>query len=183
MGRSMGHSMSDRVKGIPMTEDDIYQQWLITMSRFRREHYLSSQTVGDLTMAETRLLLIIRNVQDRMTAVRPNVLAEISRTTPSALSQLLGSLTRKGVIERKHRSEDFRAVYVVLTPKGEELAGQAEKVVLAGAQGLIAYLGEDDAREAIRIFDKVNDYYENLASEGKARKISGDDDIRDILND
>lgn len=166
-----------------MTNDEIRTELYQTLTRFRRERYLPDLGMDDLTTGEERIILLICSLEDKMDEIRPSYLADVARVSSSALSQVVTSLTSKGLVERKHRSDDFRAVYLVLTPKGRQLAekGMAQREKYYDA--LIDYLGMDAAVQTIDTLGKVIEFNELLADEGEASQILNGTPVERLLND
>lgn len=154
-----------------VTIEDTYQDLLILSDRMKRERFLPKSPVPELTDAEARMVALVYRLDARMNDVRSGVLAEMSQITPSALSQVVKSLVKKGFVERKHRSEDYRAVYVSLTDKGREAGEQIATERKQNMLALIDNVGEEDAETLVRILHKVIEYYDSMAAAGKASRV------------
>lgn len=145
-----------------MISEETYHEMYSLISQLKGKRILAHKPVEGLTHAEARVTMFISRFEQHFEEVRPSVLAQVSKMTPSALSQIIKSLTKKGLVERRHRSEDYRAVYIMLTPKGQEYAKEIEASHLEHIRALADYLGEDDLTDLIRILKKVNDYREQI---------------------
>lgn len=154
-----------------------YRQLVGLVDRIKRERLFPVSSVPELTDSEARVVLAISRVEASLESLRSGVLAQLVQVTPSALSQIVKSLVKKGVVERKHRSEDYRVVYVSLTERGRELSRRLSDAYEQDMIALIDYIGLDEVEHLVRALRKVIDYYEGLAAQGKAyRVLDGLDD-------
>jgi len=166
-----------------MEAAQLRQELMHTLVRFKHERYLPILEMDGLTPAEARFILLIHTLEDKVDDLRPNVLAEASRTTPSAASQMISSLTTKGLIERRHRSDDYRAVYVVLTPTGRLLAEKGLEQRSRYYDALIDYLGEDEVASTIHTLERILEFNGMLADEGRADKLLAGAPVQEFLDD
>lgn len=113
-----------------------------------------------LTQAEARTLSAIDALHCRHEHVRPGLVAEITHTKPSALSQTLRSLEEKGLLERHRTSGDFRGIALCLTEEGEKLANVSKQLHAQHMEEVVAFMGEDDIRHLIRILRKIVEFHE-----------------------
>ena len=63
-------------------------------------------------------MMTVAMLEEHGEPIRPGRVAELSHTTPSALSQTFKALEEKGLIERRRAGDDYRAVTVSLTAEG-----------------------------------------------------------------
>ena len=99
------------------TKRELYE----LMQRSRRERFTPPTPEG-VTPSEARTMMTVSALQHTCEDVRPGRVAELTHTTPSALSQTFKTLEEKGLIERHRASGDYRAVSVSLTEEGERFA-------------------------------------------------------------
>ena len=90
------------------------------------------------------------------------------RTVPSQLSSSIGvssariatalnSLEEKGMITREIDSEDRRKIIVELTKEGEAFVEEQRKKQVEKIKGVLIALGEEDAKELIRIVGRLGE--------------------------
>lgn len=72
-----------------------------------------------------------------------------------ALSQILGSLERKGYIERSVDARDRRKVTVTLTQGGEKLLAEAKESMDVMLDRFVEQFGEKDFAELCRLSDRM----------------------------
>lgn len=71
------------------------------------------------------------------------------------VSNLVGTLEAKGLVERHHSREDNRRVTVRLTPQGEERCRQIQGAMGGYVEALLTELGPEDSTELIRLIAAV----------------------------
>lgn len=135
----------------------------------RRLQQLRPSTLGTfegVTPAEARTLLMISMAWQAKgeETVRPGHIAGHMHVSPSAFSQLLKGLERKGLVTRGREAGDFRAVSLALTPEGRDIAAKIEDRWSHQALELVKYVGIDDLRTMVRTANKMADYFEKAQS-------------------
>lgn len=91
---------------------------------------------------------------------------EISRQlnmTTSRIAAVLGSLQKKGFITRETDSEDKRRVLVELTQRGRDFRAERKADALRHMQQMLMRLGEDDAREFVRLMKRMSEILPELS--------------------
>ena len=88
------------------------------------------------------------------------------RVQPPTISPVISQLEKDGYITRRQSPQDRRMTYISLTSKGEHSIQDimAEKAKMI--DGLVAYLGEDDTRQAIHLLEKSVEYLETQLEKG-----------------
>ncbi len=99
----------------------------------------------------------------------PSVIAERAHLTSARTANVLRTLEEKGWIVREHATDDRRRVTVTLTEAGDAERKRRRRDFEEHAAAFIARLGEDDAREAIRILKRCNEIVEDERKEANAR--------------
>ncbi len=94
--------------------------------------------------------------------VKVSELSGIVHSTKPATSKMLAALEEKGYIERIPDKKDRRVVYIRLSAVGEKKIKEAFAKMHDIAYRTIDRLGEEDARELIRILNK---FYDALITE------------------
>jgi len=87
--------------------------------------------------------------------ISPSEISKIAGTSPARIAAELNSLEHKGLITREIDANNRRRILVCLTPEGIKVAAEhcQEAVQIAGE--VLAQLGEQDAREYVRIIRKL----------------------------
>ena len=89
-----------------------------------------------------------------------SVSGEISRDlgiTTGRTAIALKGLEKKGLVRRAPSETDRRCVNVRITPAGREAAEAFRRHVLESIERMLRELGEDDAREYVRIVSRINE--------------------------
>ena len=153
------------------SQKDVRRELAELMQRMRREHFAPPIPEG-VTPAEVRVVMTINQLERISADIRPGKVAEMTHTTPSALSQTLKALEEKGLIERHRAGGDYRAVSVVLTDEGRRFADEGKRLCNEHLDMVCDYVGVDDMRHLVRILKKVADFHESMADEGRLMRVS-----------
>ncbi|MCH4035145.1 MAG: winged helix DNA-binding protein [Lachnospiraceae bacterium] len=78
-------------------------------------------------------------------------LADALNLTSGRIANILRQLERKNYVMRTNGRVDRRKVYVALTPEGKRHTEEVYKAILAKYQNLIDAIGEDEAKEYLRL--------------------------------
>jgi len=121
----------------------------------------------DIGIAELTLMrAIVDNALDSDANVNISDIQGYLFVTKGAVSQMLGSLEKKGYISRDINKKNRRKLIITLTPTGEELLikldGKLEKLLSA----VIVQVGTDNAMQAISVINNFADAVEQLENEG-----------------
>lgn len=77
--------------------------------------------------------------------------------TSARIAAALNSLEKKGLILRRIDAEDRRRILIDLTDAGREHVHKQNQMMMNFVTNMLKYLGEDDAKEYIRIMKKLAD--------------------------
>ena len=89
--------------------------------------------------------------------VTPGDISKAAGTTPARIAAELNSLEKKGLVTREIDPTNRRRILVHLTPEGKKRASQHHQEAIDIAVMLLERLGEEDAREYIRIVGKLGE--------------------------
>lgn len=135
--------------------------------RIKRGHLYFPDKVGDLTSTEIGIVVAIAHAARRCSPVRPGMIAHLRDISPSALSQTLKSLERKGYLIRERLGEDSRGVSLALTDAGQRAAAEGARLRDGYMRALFDYLGEEDVEDLIRVFKRMAVFFDE--GQGKAQ--------------
>jgi DNA-binding MarR family transcriptional regulator len=96
------------------------------------------------------------------------MITEISKylnIPPSAVTPVINALEERNLIIRKNSPGDRRIVLVELTDNGREFYKKRHEFFYRKAVQLCNYLGEEDAREFVRLFTKASEFMSNFPDE------------------
>lgn len=89
--------------------------------------------------------------------VLPSDISSEMNISSARVAAMLNNLESKGLITRKIDAEDRRRILVELTPKGLEIAEEHYNNVVNYTIKTLKLLGEDDAKELVRIIGRLAD--------------------------
>ena len=130
------------------------------MQRLRQRRSTPPLPPG-ITRGEINALMMLSIMEARGEAVRPGMLAACSHATPGAVSQTLKSLEEKGLIVRRRGEGDSRSVTISLTNAGREFEKEGRRLHDERFMHMLEFLGEDDAREFVRIVNRMLEFEES----------------------
>ena len=111
-----------------------------------------------ITPAEMYAIMAVSRLEGEGRKVRPGDIAKCGQATPSAVSQTLKSLEEKGLITRQRDKGDSRAVTVHLTKDGRAFSVRGRELHEQMIDGVLTYLGPEDAEHLVRIVERLADF-------------------------
>lgn len=108
--------------------------------------------LSSISQGEMAMLSILRISESEMT---PGELSDKLALSTARVANTLNSLEKRGYIERIHDLKDRRRVFVKITEAGRLAADKEEQEAAREMDMLLNALGEEDAREYVRIMRKV----------------------------
>ena len=85
----------------------------------------------------------------------PSDIENAMSVSSARIATILGRLEKRGWITRRIDPQDRRRVILKLTESGEERAKKSEQELLALVQRILEHLGEEDAKNYVRIMSKL----------------------------
>jgi len=141
-------------------ESDLARGLMDTFKRLNRVIHMNMFKSLEPKQKMTPLFVMIRlkkaNVQGGM---RVSEIASSIGITVPAVTQILTSLEKSGLVHRAMDPEDRRAVRVVLTPEGESMLDPALKSYDDSFAALIEYLGNADSVKLFELLTKVERFF------------------------
>lgn len=134
---------------------------LNTMSKilfaFRDKHLLCGLNYPELFACHTV------HCNDKMgKPTRAKDLARVLEISKPGVSKLLNSMEEKGLIVREHRSEDRKAVFVLLTDKALALLEEQKATASVVTKKVFAEMGTDKAKQLVSLVDLFYDSYKKV---------------------
>ena len=111
-----------------------------------------------ITPAEMYAIMAVSRLEGEGRKVRSGDIAKCGQATPSAVSQTLKSLEEKGLITRQRDKGDSRAVTVHLTDDGRAFSARGRELHEQMIDGVLTYLGPEDAEHLVRIVERLVDF-------------------------
>lgn len=123
-----------------------------------------SPSMDGLTPMEAHALVLLFCADEKQCSVKPSDIARHLRVSPSAVSQFLRSLERKGFIMRTRAEGDSRSVCIGLTEKGQSLSSQLRRERSKQFMDMVESVGIDNMNQLVVILEKICDYAEGSDS-------------------
>jgi len=141
-------------------DDNLKFRLLTAMIGLRRMDMVHPRQIG-MNMIEFYLLHLLERLDARTDGGEvfvSDIRASLQMSLP-AVSQQLGNLERRGVIERNIAKDDRRKVAVRLTEEGNRLLRESRREAEDGIGRIVAELGEKDTEELIRLLGRLRDVF------------------------
>ena len=135
-----------------MSYKNLAEQFFQTNYQMKKINH--QQIIDESLKGEIFTLLYLRNRDD---FVLPGEISEIMQISSARVATILNNLENKGLIERQIDKMDRRRILVSLTSLGEENANTHYQEVINQISKMFEILGEEDAKEFIRIMNKILD--------------------------
>lgn len=98
---------------------------------------------------------VLSYVFERNGNVIPSDISNAMGSTSARIATILNNLEQKGFISRMIDTDDRRRIIVNLTDKGKEHVHEQNQKRIDFITNMLKYLGENDAKEYIRIMKKL----------------------------
>ncbi|MDK2808402.1 MAG: hypothetical protein PWP24_1137 [Clostridiales bacterium] len=109
--------------------------------------------INDSMQGESFVLFYISEHEGN---VIPSDISNAMEISSARIAATLNSLEKKGFIERKIDVEDRRRILIELTEEGKKEANRHQEMVMRITINMLEYLGEQDAKEFVRIMKKLS---------------------------
>lgn len=129
------------------------------LAKFRPNYEVSASVRG--------LPAIMRELLRAEGALSPGELARRTGVTDARIANALRTLEERGFVERHASASDRRRVEVVVTEKGRQDALRYAREGESLVTGFLRELGEQDARDLVRVLRRVIEVMDARSREGR----------------
>ena len=123
------------------------------MSIMRHVHHSSIPSEPPLSPPQVHLLFSIASKQE---GISVKELAERTSVTPGAITQFVDGLVEMGLVMREGDPNDRRIVRLKLTELAKSQFEHFRKDYLTSASRVFDVLSNDEIKQLITLFDKIN---------------------------
>lgn len=106
---------------------------------------------ADVTLTQYRTLIVLASAGPQRVAD----LAVRLAVQPSTVTRLCDRLVARGLVARQHGETDRRAVWVTLTPSGQQLVGEVMTKRREMLEGLLAYVSLEEPEAFARSAESI----------------------------
>ena len=117
------------------------------LRKFRPQKHINEAMHGEA--------FVLRFIMAQNGDVLPSEICGEMGVSSARVAAALNSLEGKGLIARQMDLSDRRKILVSITREGRALARSQEQAVVEGTAKMLALLGEQDAKEHVRIMGKL----------------------------
>lgn len=130
------------------------------MSRFQRvmQRHAAIKDFG-LTSSQVYILRYL----EKSPHAKASDIAKTSGLSPGAVTQVCDELVREGLVDRTRSQDDRRVVHVSITDSGRALVERFKEARREKMRFVLTQLGDQDAKEFVRIIGRIVDIVENNA--------------------
>jgi DNA-binding MarR family transcriptional regulator len=148
----------------PARIEEVLNSFTELMSGLLIDQYQEHIAELELTLTQAQVLRVLR----RGPLPTGQLAVELKISAP-AITQLTDRLLRKGLIERKHSTDDRRAVIVALSEQGSCLVDQFRQRRREIFSGALAHLSRAEQGQVVEVLGKVVAALQNYDSAAVAR--------------
>ncbi len=157
-----------------MDENEVVRELfkMMGMMKMQSVHFHGHVDSSELKRSEYMLLMSIggKGMCGPGGMVKVSDLSTHHHISRPAISQMLGSLEKKGFISRRTDDKDRRIVWVDLTEQGKQAFERANKAVFAYIRKIISLLGEEDTKMLTHLLSRLYEIIKNLENEERKAK-------------
>lgn len=137
------------------TNDDFLQSMFKLKSLLTASFQMKADKGCNVNMQELILMKGISENTDRQNNVTLSEIRKYLALSKATISQMLGSLERKGYIKREIDKNNRRNIIATLTPEGRELLAYKNIEYSRKLDRIVAYLGTDDTQTFIYLVGRL----------------------------
>ena len=128
------------------------------MIRIHFDKFRELTMLGELSSQDGEKGILLFLYYYRQTPILSGTLKDLTGLTSGRVANILKQLERKGLITRDRDDEDQRKVMVSLTSEGLDKSAAEFQGLVDINRDLLVYLGDEDARDFIRVFERTLDF-------------------------
>lgn len=148
-----------------MPELALHQAFIQTMHRFRKTTF-NLPDMGITRGTFVALSLLVDAEMQGEAGLYVSQLAEQLHVSSPAVSRLLGSMEKQGLIQRAVHPQSRRNTTVTLTPQGRQSHQVIHTALEAQAQAFTQQMGEADMAQLLTLWNRLTDIMQ--AKEGNS---------------
>jgi len=144
-----------------MNDDEkasLAQQLAQVLTQIKRVHWAAD---GDQKVRRSEFRALSALAYSDESGMKMSDLSTQMHITPAAATHMINSLEEGGYIERLADPNDRRVVLVRLTDKGRRTLQELKTQFLDTLSDLVAFLGEQDSKELVRLLSATLTYFRN----------------------
>lgn len=109
------------------------------------------QRLDGLEVAKGTGKVITLLLVDSHPGIRPSVIARLSTKSKPEIGRIVDQLVKAGLIIRQVAPEERRALQLLITKQGAEVAKRVRRLATSQSEDFFSHLDEDDQRQLMRI--------------------------------
>jgi DNA-binding MarR family transcriptional regulator len=129
-----------------------YNELALQLADIMQNIHNFQKKMNDSLHGET---VILHSIACKNCDVLPGQISDEINVSSARVASALGSLESKGYITRRIDENDRRKILVSATESGKVFAKKQHQEFINGLSSLLTSLGEEDAKEYIRLMNKI----------------------------
>lgn len=147
----------EEVSQLTSADNEQFEAFEEVMSRF--QHIIKQHHQEKDFGFTTSQMFILRYLMQSPDAKASDI-ARASGLSPGAVTQVCDELVKEGLVERTRSVDDRRVVHIQITDSGKDVFDRFREARRARMRAILLKMGQEDAREFVRIFNRVVDILE-----------------------
>ena len=147
-------------------ENDGYREWTRELLRFGND-IGRMRPAPELSSNMRGMPMVMRALLVAKAPMSPSELARAAGVTDARIANILRTLEQKGLVTRTPAEHDRRRVEVSVTEKGREVSRRHFDEALVMVEDFLREMGEQDARDFVRVVGRVRDVMATRREEGR----------------
>lgn len=180
-----------------MTDDSTVQGLLYTFMKFNRGVWKQKKTEGRNPSEIMLLTALIRGksgermnpaeivckindylengptTPEQIEGLKASEISSILRVKSPTITPVIRTLEEEGLVERNSDPDDRRVVRIKITEAGQQALREVHREWMNMLQGLVEYLGEEDAKQLTQLLNRVHEYHDIVREERERKRREG----------
>ena len=140
------------MEGETMDYEALSKEFLQVIYKYHQMR--SQQQLNSAVHGET---FVLQYIASHDNATMPSDISKVMCVSSARIATVLNSLENKGLIIRQIDKQDRRRTILKLTPDGQQKASECSHELLDVARRMLEYLGEEDAKNCVRIMGRLTE--------------------------
>jgi DNA-binding MarR family transcriptional regulator len=139
-----------------LKEHLLHSLFLFKKANYSISRFMSNTDQGGLSITELSAMYCIDQIDqdDGAGQTTHHAMHETLCVSKAAVSQILGSLEKRGYIRRSIDCDNRRKIIITLTKKGKSAVDKGQRHMDDLMAHIIERLGEEDVRNFVRLLDR-----------------------------
>jgi DNA-binding MarR family transcriptional regulator len=149
-----------------LKEHLLHSLFLFKKANYSISHFMSNADQGGLSITELSAMYCIDQDEEAEQTTH-HAMHETLCVSKAAVSQILGSLEKRGYIRRAIDRDNRRKIIITLTKKGKSAVDKGQKHMDDLVASIIERFGEEDVRDFVRLLDRFAEVVDETVNKSR----------------